>query len=59
MIRNEIKYSLTYILIPFQLAKRHKGINNVVNIIKKSEIPSKPNVRFKLKAGNHKISSTY
>ena len=39
---NNIKNSLTLYLIEFQLIKIQKGINSVVKIIKKIEIPSRP-----------------
>jgi hypothetical protein len=48
--RNSFKLTFTL----FQLTKRHKGINKVVNKTKKSEIPSIPNTKFKFKVGTHK-----
>ena len=38
----------------FQLAKRHNGTNNAVNITKKIEIPSIPNEKLKF---NEKIQN--
>jgi hypothetical protein len=47
-------YSFLLFIILFQLAKRHNGINNVVNKTKKIEIPSIPNEKLKF---NEKIQN--
>jgi hypothetical protein len=44
-------YSFTYTLTEFLLIKIHKGIKNVVSIIKKSDIPSIPKYISILKKG--------
>jgi hypothetical protein len=41
-----MKYSFTLVLIPAHLPSKHNGINNVVNKIKNSEIPSTPKVKL-------------
>ena len=38
----------------FQLANKHKGINNVVNIIKNIDIPSTPSGKLIFKIGTHR-----
>ena len=40
-------------------AKIHKGISNVVKIIKNNEIPSTPTVKFRFKEGTQNNWSTY
>ena len=58
MTKKAIKYSLTLVLIPFQLARIHKGISKVVKIIRNNDIPSIPNIKLILKEGNQKMLLT-
>ena len=58
IIRKDIKYSLRLIWILFQLVSKHRNISRVVKIMKKTEIPSIPTVKFKFKFGSHISFST-
>ena len=53
MTKKAIKNSFIFVLILVQLINMHKKINNVVNSIKKSEMPSIPKLKFKFKKGVH------
>ena len=44
--KNAIQYSLTRDVILVQLTKIQTGIKKVVRIIKKSDIPSIPKIKF-------------
>ena len=53
MTKKAIKNSFIFVLILVQLINMHKKINKVVKIIKKSEMPSIPKLKFKFKKGIH------
>jgi len=53
------KNSFKLILTLFQLIRRHKGINKVVNSMKNNEIPSTPRTKFKLNIEIHKDFVVY
>ena len=54
MTKKAIKNSFIFVVTLVQLINMHKKINKVVKIIKKSEMPSIPKLKFKFKKGIHK-----
>ena len=55
--KKQIQYSFSYFETEFQLANIQIGIKNVLNIMKKIEMPSTPKNKCKFKDGNHSVYS--